>query len=183
MRRLNAEMQLDPEVTKRTLGQPFDRVTPEAILATTKKLLAVSRGEAEPDDRDAMAYQQLMGPEDLFAERISKARNVLQSALWKATARRGVDHIPAGAMTKALQAALTLSGLGQALEEVNTAEILDHQARVTGEVRAVFRTRRRFRWNPGLFSRLSLDSLIICGHREFVGRCRRAAGSQFDARQ
>ena len=86
-------MQLDPEVTKRTLGQPFDRVTPEAILATTKRLLGVSRGEQEPDDRDAMAYQTLMGPEDLFAGKRTAAPSgisvhqrhpaMLELSLWR----------------------------------------------------------------------------------------------------
>jgi hypothetical protein len=125
------QMELDPEVTKRTLGEAFDRVGPASILATTRKLLRVSRGEEEPDDRDAMAYQKLMGPEDLFAERIKKAQNIARALLWKSTARRNIDHIPAGALTNALQHTLTMSGLGQALEETNTAEILDHQSRVT----------------------------------------------------
>lgn len=125
------QMELDPDVTKRTLGQAFTRVGPDSILATTKKLLAVSRGEQEPDDRDSMAYQSLMGPEDLFAERITKAKNIARNLLWKSTARRGIDHIPAGVLTNALQSTLTMSGLGQALEEINTAEILDHQSRVT----------------------------------------------------
>ncbi len=125
------QMELDPDVTKRTLGQAFTRVGPDSILATTRKLLAVSRGEQEPDDRDSMAYQSLMGPEDLFAERITKAKNIARNLLWKSTARRGIDHIPAGVLTNALQSTLTMSGLGQALEEINTAEILDHQSRVT----------------------------------------------------
>ena len=125
------QMELDPDVTKRTLGQAFTHVSADSMLATTKKLLAVSRGEQEPDDRDAMPYQKLMGPEDLFAERITKAKNIARNLLWKSTARRGIDHIPAGVLTNALQNTLTMSGLGQALEEINTAEILDHQSRVT----------------------------------------------------
>ena len=55
------QMELDPDVTRRTLGHAFTRVGPDSILATTRKLLAVSRGEQEPDDRDSMAYQSLMG--------------------------------------------------------------------------------------------------------------------------
>jgi DNA-directed RNA polymerase subunit beta len=124
-------MELDPEVTKRTLGEAFGNVGPASILATTRKLLQVSRGEAEPDDRDAMAYQRLLGPEDLFAERIKKTKNIIRNMLWKSASRRSIDHIAPGALTAPLQQAFTLSGLGQALEEVNPAEILDHQARVT----------------------------------------------------
>ena len=103
------QMELDPDVTRRTLGQAFTRVGPDSILATTRKLLAVSRGEQEPDDRDSVAYQSLMGPEDLFAERITKAKNIARNLLWKSTARRGIDHIPAGVLTNALQSTLTMS--------------------------------------------------------------------------
>lgn len=70
-----AKMELDPEVTARTLDKGYTHLTPDAYLAVTRKLLAVARGEAEPDDRDALANQQVLGPEDLFAERMRHARN------------------------------------------------------------------------------------------------------------
>ena len=72
------QMTLDPEVTKRTLGQPFTHVTADALLAATKKLIAVHRREAEPDDRDDLAYQKIVGPEDLFAEQLRKAKGTLR---------------------------------------------------------------------------------------------------------
>jgi hypothetical protein len=69
-------MTLDPEVTKRTLGQPYSNVGANTLLAITQKLLRVNKGEEEPDDRDALAYQHMMGPEDLFPERLNKAKTV-----------------------------------------------------------------------------------------------------------
>jgi DNA-directed RNA polymerase beta subunit len=75
-----AKMELDPEVTKRTLGHPHANVTKEAILAATKKLLAVSRKEAEPDDRDHLAYQTFVGPEDLFSERLRRRTTAASAA-------------------------------------------------------------------------------------------------------
>lgn len=124
-------MELDEEVTKRTLGAPIKNLTPDAVLAITKKLIAVNRKEADPDDRDSMAFQQVLGPEDLIAERFTKDRNTLRQLLWKATAKKSLDHVPTGVFNKAITAALVGSGLGSSLEEINPAEIFDHQARVT----------------------------------------------------
>ena len=79
-----AKMELNPQVTARTLGVPHKSLTPEAVLDITKKLVAVSRQEADPDDRDSLTYQQFVGPEDLFAERISRDKGGLRrQLLWK----------------------------------------------------------------------------------------------------
>lgn len=121
-----AKMELDPNVTKRTLGQPFTSLTPDAILAITKKLIAVSKQEAEPDDRDSLTYQQFVGPEDLFAERIKRDKGGLRrQLLWKASGKGNLKSFPSSALNKQLMAALMTSGLGQAIEEINPAEIFD----------------------------------------------------------
>lgn len=123
--------ELDDTVTARTLGKPYKNLTPDAILDITKKLIAVNRKEAESDDRDSMSYQSVHGPEDLLAERFVKDRSTLRQMLWKATARKSLDHIPSGVFNKGINAALIGSGLGSSLEEINPAEIFDHQTRVT----------------------------------------------------
>ena len=124
-------MELDPEVTARTLGKGHTNLTSEAILDITKKLLAVSRDEDEPDDRDHLAYQYMMGPEDVFAERIKKARSTLRRVLWKAAAKKNLDNLPAGVFDEAFNAGLMSSGLGMPLEEINPADLFDQQSRVT----------------------------------------------------
>jgi DNA-directed RNA polymerase subunit beta len=126
-----AKTELDPEVTRRTLGGEYKNMTPDTILAITKKLIAVNRREAESDDRDNMVYQSVVGPEDLISERFTKDRQGLNKLLWKATAKKSIDHIPSGVFDKAISAALIGSGLGSSLEEINPAEIFDHQTRVT----------------------------------------------------
>jgi DNA-directed RNA polymerase subunit beta len=126
-----ARMEMDPEVTKRTLGEAIKNLSPDAMLKITKKLIAVNRKEAETDDRDSMAFQQVLGPEDLIAERFTKDRAMVRQLLWKATAKKTLDHVPTGAFNKAITAALIGSGLGSSLEEINPAEIFDHQTRVT----------------------------------------------------
>ena len=126
-----AKTELDPEVTKRTLGKDYTHLTPDAILDITKKLIKVNRKEAESDDRDSMAFQQVFGPEDLISERFVKDKSGLRQLLWKATAKKSLDHIPSGVFNKSITNALIGSGLGSSLEEINPAEIFDHQTRVT----------------------------------------------------
>lgn len=126
-----AKTEFDEDVTKRTLGTAYKTLTPEAVLDITKKLIAVNRKEADSDDRDSMAYQQVFGPEDLIAERFVKDKANLRQLLWKATAKKNLDHVPTGVFNKAITAALIGSGLGSSLEEINPAEIFDHQTRVT----------------------------------------------------
>jgi DNA-directed RNA polymerase beta subunit len=122
-----AKVELDPEVTQRTLGSPHKNINVEAMLAITKKLLAVNRREADSDDRDNMVFQSVAGPEDLIAERFGKDRAGLNKLLWRATAKKSIDHIPSGIFDKAIASALIGSGLGSSLEEINPAEIYDHQ--------------------------------------------------------
>jgi hypothetical protein len=47
-------MPIDPEVSQETLGHPHAKLGLDTALAATKKLLAISRGEQEPDDRDSL---------------------------------------------------------------------------------------------------------------------------------
>lgn len=124
-------MELDPEVTARTLGVRHTNMTSAAILDTTRKLLAVSRGEQEPDDRDHMAFQTLHGPEDLLAERFGKDKSVVRQLLWKSTYKGNLQHMQPGALTKQIHAALLHSGLSNTAEEINPAELLDAQSSVT----------------------------------------------------
>lgn len=125
-------MELDPAVTKRTLGREHVGLTLDAILDITKKLASVSRNEADPDDRDALTYQQFMGPEDLFAERVRRDKgNIRRQLLWKASGKGTLQGMPSSSLNKQLQAALMTSGLGQAIEEINPAELYDKTTAVS----------------------------------------------------
>jgi DNA-directed RNA polymerase subunit beta len=125
-------MELDPEVTKRTLGKPYDRVNKEVILDATAKLLRVNRKEQDPDDRDHLAYQRFYGPEDLFAERIRRDHGNSRKAAFRKIAQAGnLDKMPSGLLTGQLEQLILGSGLAQAIEEINPAEVLDKMTRVT----------------------------------------------------
>lgn len=124
-------MELDDFVTNRTLQHKSGKLDLPTILATTKKLLAINRGEAEPDDRDHMAYQHVLGPEDLLAERLAKSGGELRKLLWKISAKGNLKAVQPGFFDKAIQSAIIGSGLGAPIEEINPAEIFDQQSRLT----------------------------------------------------
>lgn len=109
----------------------FDRVTPEMMLATTKKLLAIRNDEAEPDDRDSLANQTFHGPEDFFSERVEKdAGGIGRRVLWRSTGRNKLTGVNSGTLTPQMHGVLLSSGLGMPLEEINPIEIYDQHQRV-----------------------------------------------------
>ena len=62
-------MELDPQVTQHTLGQPYGRATPDTILRATQKLININKGEEDTDDRDSLMYQTTWSVDDLLKER------------------------------------------------------------------------------------------------------------------
>jgi DNA-directed RNA polymerase subunit beta len=131
LRKVFDTMQIDPDVSKRTLGSPHANMTQDAMLDITKKLIRVSRQEEEPDDRDAMPYQTVHGPEDVIAERIGRARKKLFGLLWKASGTGQLGGQFHNALDDEVRGALLSTKLGQALEEINLMEVYDQQSRVT----------------------------------------------------
>ena len=134
---------LDPEVTKRTLGQPYDHVSAEMMLTATRKLLAIKNknnpaylkrlglSPMDQDDRDHLAFMHLMGPEDIVAERLRSGATLLRASLWKAVKNKHLDAFPVNILNKAVRSALLDSGLAQASEEINPIQILEQRMRVT----------------------------------------------------
>jgi hypothetical protein len=57
---------LDAETTKVTLGESFEAVTPEALLAASSKLLKINKGEASADDRDSLIFKRIYATDDLL---------------------------------------------------------------------------------------------------------------------
>jgi hypothetical protein len=78
--------------------------------AASKKLLGISRGLDQEDNRDNLEYQRLYGPAEVFGERIlwdggKAARNLL----WKATRKKSLDFMPSGALNPHVDSIFTES--------------------------------------------------------------------------
>ncbi|KKN22198.1 hypothetical protein LCGC14_0917720, partial [marine sediment metagenome] len=125
-------MELDEDTTEQTLGQRSKNVSPTLIVDVTKKLIDINQGRAETDDRDSLAFQRILGPEDLFSERVARdAGGTGRRILWRSTLKSNVQHIAPGVLSPQMRSLLLKSGLASPLEEVNPLEIFDQQVRVT----------------------------------------------------
>ena len=125
-------MALNPEVTSRTLGTPYDHVTPEVILRTMSKLVQISRGEADVDDRDSMTFQETYSAEDFFRERIEKdAGQAARRLLWRATMRKNLGGLEQAPLQKSIEMLFQGSGLASPAEETNPVDVIDQNLRVT----------------------------------------------------
>jgi len=122
------KINFDPEVMELTLGKPYKHMSKEVLLAATSKLLRISRGEDESDDRDNLAFNEVYGPEDIFEERLSKDTGSYRRQLFYNLVQRyggNIEKIPAGALSRQVDSAILASGLGGNPEEVNALEVFD----------------------------------------------------------
>jgi len=124
-------MELDPDVTKSTVGEGFKNAGIPTLLRVSQKLLNISKGMEDTDDRDSLAYQKLYGPEDFFTERVNRdAGQTGRKLLWRATLRGNLKHVPTGALSGQMFGVLLRSGMGMSLEETNPMDIMDQNLRV-----------------------------------------------------
>lgn len=121
---------VDPWVTKRTIGVGEPTYGKSHALAAAKKVLAVARGDADPDDRDSLAFARLWAPEHLIAERIERSR-ALADALYRASQTGTLARVQPGFFNSGIRSLFLTSGLGSNPEGVSASEYIDHGARVT----------------------------------------------------
>lgn len=126
-----SSFELDPWVSRRTLGNPHSRYDKAAILATTGKLLDIAKGRAEPDDRDNPIYSMVWGPEHLISERLERSKPLLAKMLWQATNAGNLKRVQPGPLSPAVRYVFTKTGLGLLPEGSSAAEFMDHGARIT----------------------------------------------------
>jgi len=126
---------LDEETTQSTLKKSFAKVTPEALLTASKKLVKVYRGEEKEDERDSLEFQRVMGPEDIFKERLQLRARELQ---WKI--RNKLDLSPNVNISKVMPTTTTSNELKKFLataqlaslpSQINPVEIMDSSLAVT----------------------------------------------------
>jgi DNA-directed RNA polymerase beta subunit/DNA-directed RNA polymerase beta' subunit len=127
--------ELDDEVTESTLGEKIPKLSPQALVKVTKRILAVANG-AEEDNRDSQAYQSTHGPDDIIRERLQRDQaGALRKILWNATADKTLKRLGSGAFSKNIDALFQGSGLFVGTEDINPVEITDLRQAVvrTGE--------------------------------------------------
>lgn len=123
---------LDPLETEASLGKGYKTVDPDMMVAAASKLLRISKGEAESDNRDSLENQRFLMAPELIGERVRlDAGKVGQTLLWKISRSGDVNKIPAGALNKYINGLFTESRLAQAIEETNPLDAYMRATKVT----------------------------------------------------
>lgn len=126
------DMRMSAAVNKATTGVETDQVTPELLLATSKKLLGISKREQEPDPKDSLAFQRFYGPEMMFSEHILRDNGKLgRNILWKATNRGNLDFMPVNALEKHISSVFYDSKLAQMMDGSSPLETIDSAYKTT----------------------------------------------------
>lgn len=118
--------------TKVTLGKPYERVNGEALLRSSGKLLDISRGDAEQDDRESLVFKDVLAAEDLIEDRLHRSRWDINRRL-----RRGVNKketvreaLNPAVFNKPIHS-LFQTELAQVPEQTNPLEFVSGQFRTT----------------------------------------------------
>jgi DNA-directed RNA polymerase beta subunit len=114
-------------------GEPDDvSVDHHALLAITDKLLAVNRGQAEPDERDSLEFRRIHTPDKLLAERINlDAGNVRRVAMRRLAKQRNLKPIGPGHFDPYVSSLLIGNPLTSPLEEINPLHLVEQSRRIT----------------------------------------------------
>jgi DNA-directed RNA polymerase beta subunit len=125
---------MDPEVTTHTLGYPYEKASPSAILAASKKLLDIHKAADDVDDRDSLAFKTFHSVDDFVKERVQLEARAMRAKLgWKLDASHGdlKKALPAGPFTRSMHGLLTGSSLSAVPMQINPMELVDEASRVT----------------------------------------------------
>jgi DNA-directed RNA polymerase beta subunit len=124
---------MDPEVNKVTLGHAHDKVTPDAILDASRKLLSIYKSGDEVDDRDSLAFKTFHSVDDFIKERINLHARVIAMktkgrAVNKVTNR---EIMPSSPFSADIRTFLTGSRLSSIPTQINPMEMIDQAVKVT----------------------------------------------------
>lgn len=126
------EMRMSPGVNKTTTGVETDRVTSDLLLATSSKLLGISKREQHADPKDSLEFQRFYGPAEYFAEHVLRDGGKLgRNLLWKATNRGNLDFMQSGALDQHVSDVFYDSKLAQMIDGSSPLETVDASYKTT----------------------------------------------------
>lgn len=124
---------LNADTTAITLGKPYDKVTGDALLSSANKLLGISRGEQDVDNRDSLRFKELWSVEDHIPERIQNSgkririkmmNNLDRKDQVRAIVTNDVFNVP-------VKAFFTSTSLSQQTSQVNPIDMVGGFLRTT----------------------------------------------------
>ena len=131
------DAELRKDVTKLTLGKAYDKITPDVLTRSSKRLLGVSRGEEKPDVRDALMFKDLLGVEDFIAERMGEGTKTIKRRISNNLDKKDTIRQIVGPdiFDRPIREFFSKSSLANTPEQTNPLQMLSGQQRttITGE--------------------------------------------------
>jgi DNA-directed RNA polymerase subunit beta' len=157
-----SKQDVDPYVTKKTLGEEIKSLDTNLLLRASKRILGVNRGTEVADDRDSIEFKTLHHVDDMLPERITRLGRLLKRKLLLRLGKPGstiakgfgVNWLNPGTVGYFMGDGEIEGGLASTAEAANPLAILSEHSKVTlmgeggiGSERAVTLDARLFR--PG----------------------------------
>ncbi len=121
----------EPETPNRQKDELVD-LDINDVLTSSKRLIAINRGDAEPDDRDSLAFKRVYTTGDLIAERINiDAEKTARTLLRKLNRKRSLKNLPSNIFNRYTEGHIVGNPLSSPLEETNPVQLLEQQYRIT----------------------------------------------------
>lgn len=104
----------------------------DAVLHSTQKLLAVNRGQADPDERDSLMFRTVKGPAELMQERTTLDAGKLRwSAMRRLSRMRSLKALVPGHFDGYAEGLIVGNPLSSPLEEINPMHLVEQARRIT----------------------------------------------------
>jgi DNA-directed RNA polymerase subunit beta' len=127
------DTRMDPEVTKITLGDSYDRVSPTALLASATKLLKVMKGETPEDERDSLLFKQLYTVDEQLEEYFSKTtKDVVKNLRYRTDNKKNIrEIISTDTYTEPIRKFFTTGDLSNPSPQTNPVEMASEWRKTT----------------------------------------------------
>lgn len=104
----------------------------DSVLKATKKLLAINRGQTEPDDRDNLRYKRIYNTDDLIKERIDlDAGKLKNNLMFNLSKTKNLKYFKPGYFDSYALGHIVGNSLSAPSEEINPLQVLEQAYRVT----------------------------------------------------
>ena len=103
-----------------------------SLVKASKKLLAINRGQIEPDERDNLRFKRIYGTDDLIKERIDLDAGKLKNALmFNLSKTKSLKYFKPGYFDSYATGHIVGNSLSAPSEEINPLQVLEQSYRVT----------------------------------------------------
>lgn len=125
--------EMDPDVSRLTLGKPLKKASGEAITLATQKLLGISRGSAQQDNRDSLMFKRFRSAEDYVAEALRERSDEILRRVGNNLNRKTKisEIVSADIFNRPIHTVFSKTALSNSPEQVNPLEMLSGAMKTT----------------------------------------------------